>query len=117
MKGGLIKMSDATLTLLETVLSLVFGIGGAMLIPRIKELSTKKIGTTNTDMLLTWADTVVKMAEQKLGARAGQAKYSLALAALQGFSDRNNLKVDQESLEAAIEAAVLQLKTNKLSDT
>jgi hypothetical protein len=95
-------MNDATLALLEAVLTLVIGIGGAILIPKLREISNQKIGVANTNMILTWADTAVKMAEQKLGSGAGNAKFDLAMAVLQGASNWNNFKVDEKTLEAAI---------------
>lgn len=109
-------MNDITLALLESILGLVFAIGGAILIPLLQKFLAGKIGADKTNRLLTLAQTVVNMAEQQLGSGKGDQKKELALAALQGFANRDNLKLDAASMHAAIEAAVLQLKAAKASE-
>lgn len=106
-------MSDTTLALLESVLSLVLAIGGAILLPKLRELAVKKIGESNTNMLFSWADTAVKTAEQQLGPGRGSVKYDIAYSILEGISRAQNLKVDEATLKAAIEAAVHELNQTR----
>jgi hypothetical protein len=103
-------MSEATLTLLGTILSAVVAIGGYFLIPILYKLAVAKLGLEHADLLFNWAETFVKAVEQTQGPGRGGTKYALVLEALRGLSNSHNIKVDDKTLEAAIEAAVLELQ-------
>jgi hypothetical protein len=103
-------MSEATLSLLGTVLSLVSLVAGYFLIPAAKKWLDAKVGVEKSSLLFNWAETFVKAAEQMHGPGVGGVKYAVVLKALQGFSNSQNIKVDDKTLEAAIEAAVLELQ-------
>jgi hypothetical protein len=105
-------MSEATISLLSLVLTLVVGIASAVLVPALKKVADAKLGVAHADLLFSWAETLVKSAEETLGAGTGTSKYALVLSGLQAFTDRNKLKVDEASLHAAIQAAVLELKNS-----
>lgn len=109
-------MNEVTNALLEAVIGLVVAVGAAVLIPLLQRFLASKIGVNNTNLLLTLAQTAVNMVEQQLSTAPGSEKKGLAIAVLKGFADRNNLKVDEASMHAAIEAAVLQLKAAKAAD-
>jgi prepilin signal peptidase PulO-like enzyme (type II secretory pathway) len=103
-------VSEATLSLLGTVLSLIFALAGYFLIPVLKRWLDAKVGTEKSTLLLTWAATFVKAVEQTQGPGMGGTKYALVLDALRGLSNSQNIKVDEKTLEAAIESAVLELQ-------
>lgn len=102
-------MNELTLSLLGTVLSLVFAIGGAFLIPPAKKWLDAKVGVEKSNLVFDWAATFVRAAEKTITAGGG-AKYLWVAEALRGLTDSHNIKIDDVTLEAAIEAAVLELQ-------
>jgi hypothetical protein len=102
-------MSEASLTLLGIVLSLVFAIAGCFLIPPARKWLNAKVGVENANLIFYWAETLVKAAEQTIRAGGG-AKYIWVAEALRGLTNFHNITVDDKTLDAAIEAAVLELQ-------
>jgi hypothetical protein len=103
---------EVALTLLGFVLSAVFSIGGYYLIPVIYKLAVAKVGVEHANFIFGWAKTFVKAAEQTITAGGG-TKYLWVAEALRGLMNSRNIKIDDKTLEAAIESAVLELQQGK----
>jgi hypothetical protein len=74
-----------------------------------------KIGVEHSTFIFNWAETLVRAAEQMMGPGGGGAKYTYVSGALEALAESKNIKLDNDSLEAAIEAAVHQLKSEQTS--
>jgi hypothetical protein len=106
-------MSDELLKIIEAAVYLAVAVGGGILLPLAKKWADARIGESNSNRILDWAETFVRMAEQKMAADGGSAKYQFVYSAIEALADRNKIKIDPKSIEAAIEAAVYQLKAGQ----
>jgi hypothetical protein len=103
-------INEATTALLELVVTSLVSIAGYFLIPLVYKLAVAKIGADHANFIFGWADTLVKAVEQTHGPGNGDIKYNLAFSALKGLSQSHDIKIDNSTLQAAIEAAVLELQ-------
>jgi hypothetical protein len=74
-----------------------------------------KVGVEHSTLIFNWAETFVRAAEQMMGPGGGGAKYSYVSGALEALAESKKIKLDEHALEAAIEAAVHQLKSDQTS--
>jgi hypothetical protein len=76
-----------------------------------------KVGVEHSTFIFNWAETLVRAAEQMMGPGGGGAKYTYVSGALEALAESKNIKLDENTLEAAIEAAVHQLKSEQTPAT
>lgn len=88
---------DITL-ILQAVIYLLVAIAMVIVIPWLR----KKVGAENMDELMRWVEIGVAAAEQLYKAAQGAQKKQYVLE----FVISKGLKIDEASLDAAIEAAV-----------
>jgi hypothetical protein len=72
-----------------------------------------KIGVEHSNLIFGWAQTFVGAAEQMMTTSPGLDKYHYVSSALDALADSKNINLSDDAMEAAIEAAVLELKKHK----
>lgn len=87
------------------VIELLVLIAMTFVIPWIKQ----KVGAEKLKQILEYVDIFVSAAEQLYEKNEGELKKQFVLASINGKLEELNLKVDAETINSAIEAAVLKL--------
>ncbi len=97
-------MIDLT-SLLEALTALAAALLTAFVIPWLRDRTTAQ----QQESLRTWAEIAVSAAEQMYRSGGGQEKKAYVLAFLEG----RGYRMDDEAVEMAVEAAVLDLRRRR----
>ena len=97
-------MIDLT-SLLEALTALAAALLTAFVIPWLRDRTTAQ----QQESLRTWAEIAVSAAEQMYRSGRGQEKKAYVLAFLEG----RGYRMDDEAVEMAVEAAVLDLRRRR----
>lgn len=96
-------MSFDVTTIVNAVIALIAAVVTAFVIPWIKSKTTAQ----QREDMIAWVKIAVSAAEQIFGEKKGAEKKQYVL----NFLEENGFSVDDESVNAAIEAAVKQLNS------
>lgn len=98
-------------TLLEVALPILVTAAATWMIGKVVEIF-KQIAQKNPDVaayLMEICNTAVRAAEQIFGGEKGKEKKAYAIKVVQIYLARVGIKLDLETIDAAVEAAVLEM--------
>jgi LL-H family phage holin len=98
-------------TLLEVALPILVTAAATWMIGKVVEIF-KKIAQKNPDVaayLMEICNTAVRAAEQIFGGDKGKEKKAYAIKMVEAYLAQVGIKLDLETIDAAVEAAVLEM--------
>ena len=98
-------------TLLEVALPILVTAAATWMIGKVVEIF-KKIAQKNPDVaayVMEICSTAVRAAEQIFGGEKGKEKKAYAIKLVEAYLSQVGIKLDLETIDAAVEAAVLEM--------
>ena len=99
--------------ILIALISGLFAVISAILVPKIKQMIESKVNEKEIDIIIKFSEIAVKFVEEKLWEKPGHEKRKLAIEFLQEMLNKYNIDTDIDTLNKYLDFSVQNYIRNK----